>query len=190
MHGEPILLSIIIVNYKTSEDLSGCLESIMRNEKKYSDYEFIIVDNNSADPGLKEVEEKFKFARIIYAPRNGGFAYGNNIGINNSRGDFIFLLNPDTWVGENSIEKLLNRISRDENIHIIGPKLLNADGSNLSYILPKSYLTLWKLFCEQMYLHKIFRSSRLFNSYFRTYMDYEREYFVEQVSGAAFMVLS
>ncbi len=181
------MLSIIIVNYKTSRDLTRCLESIVQYEKNYRKYEFIIVDNNSDDHGLETVKQTFKFIRIIHAPMNGGFAYGNNIGINNSKGEYIFLLNPDTYIADNGIEKLLNRMVEDRNIDIIGPKLLNPDGSNQSYFLPKSYLTLWKIFCEQLYLHKIFKNIKLFNSYFRTYMHYDKENFVEQVSGAAFM---
>lgn len=181
------MLSIIIVNYKTSHDLFTCLESIVRYEASYNKYEFIIVDNNSDDPGLKDIQNTFKFVKIIYAPKNGGFAYGNNIGIKSAQGDYIFLLNPDTYLSDKSIENLLNKLQTDNTIQIIGPKLLNADGSNQSYYLPKSYMTLWKLFCEQFYLHRIFKQIKPFNSYFRTYMDYEKEVFVEQVSGAAFM---
>lgn len=167
-------------------DLFNCLKSIVRHEKNYRKYEFIIVDNNSDDPGLEKIKNTYKFTKVIYAPKNGGFAYGNNIGINNSKGDYIFLLNPDTYITDNSIEKLLSRIA-EKDIDIIGPKLLNADGSNQSFIIPKSYLTLWKLFCEQLYLHKIFKNIKFLNSYFRTYMDYDKETSVEQVSGAAFM---
>lgn len=181
------MLSIIIVNYKTSKDLTRCLESIVKYEKNYRDYEFIIVDNNSDDPGLENIQKNFKFIKLIHAPKNGGFAYGNNIGIRQARGDYIFLLNPDTYLSDNSIEKLLSRITGDKGVHIIGPKLLNADGSNQSYYLPKSYLTLWKLFCEQMFLYRLFKKIKPLNSYFRTYMDYDRETPVEQVSGAAFM---
>ncbi len=181
------MLSIIIVNYKTSGDITRCLESIVKYEKNYKEYEFIIVDNNSDDQGLEQIKRTFKFINLIHAPQNGGFAYGNNIGIRKAKGDYIFLLNPDTYLSDNSIEKLLTRISGDKKVHIIGPKLLNADGSNQSYYLPKSYLTIWKLFCEQMYLYRVFRNVRPLNSYFRTYMDYDKEVHVEQVSGAAFM---
>lgn len=181
------MLSIIIVNYKTSFEILRCLKSIVHHEHKYKEYEFIIIDNNSSDPGLDEIKKTFSFVKIIYASKNGGFAYGNNIGINNSTGDYIFLLNPDTYIEDNSIQKLYHRITNDKNIHIIGPKLLNADGSNQSYYLPKSYLTLWKLICEQLYLYRIFKNIRTFNSYFRTYMNYETETPVEQVSGAALM---
>lgn len=181
------VLSIIIVNYKSSDDISRCLSSIVKYETKFIDYEFIIVDNNSNDHKLKELNEKFPFIKIIYAPQNGGFAYGNNVGIRHSSGEFVFLLNPDTYIEDNSIETLLDRIASDASIDIIGPKLLNTDKTNQSFFAPKSYLTLWKLFCQQLYLHKLFKRSKIFNSYYRTYMNYNEETLVEQVSGAALM---
>ncbi len=181
------MLSIIIVNYKSSGDITDCLESIIRFEKKYTDYEIIIVDNNSGDPGLDILKTGFPFIRIINAEKNGGFAYGNNIGIKNASGDFILLLNPDTYLTDNSIEKLYNRIKSDDKTGIIGPMLLFPDGTNQSYYLPKSYLNLWKLVCERFYLYRIFKSIPFFNSYYRTYMDYSRESCVGQVSGAALL---
>ena len=181
------VLSIIIVNYKTSKDLAVCLDSIQKYENNYRQYEIVIVDNNSADDGLKYVENKFPFVRVVYAPRNGGFSYGNNIGIEITTGDVILLLNPDTYLKDNSIEKLYNRMRSDPEILIAGPKLLYVDGRNQSYFTPKSYLTLWRLFCMEFFLDRIFVKSNFFNSYFKTYMDYDKERFVEQVAGAVFM---
>jgi len=181
------MLSIIIVNYKSSKDISECLDSIIKHEKNYTKYEFIIVDNNSDDPGLPQLAKNFPFAKIINADKNGGFAYGNNIGISRAGGDYIFLLNPDTYLTDNSIEKLYERIRKDKSTGIIGPMLLFPDGSNQSYYLPKSYFTLWRLFCERFYLYRIFKRFPLFNSYYRTYMDYSNETAVEQVSGAALL---
>jgi GT2 family glycosyltransferase len=145
------------------------------------------VDNNSDDPGLKNIEGKFPFVKIIYAPKNGGFAYGNNIGIKASTRDCILLLNPDTYIEDNSIEKLYRRLQAGQDIHIIGPQLLFPDKRNQSFFHPKSYLTLWRLFCEKLFLHRIFKRIKIFNSYYRTYMDYGKEAYVEQLSGAAFM---
>ncbi|HRX48984.1 MAG TPA: glycosyltransferase family 2 protein [Spirochaetota bacterium] len=181
------MLSIIIVNYKSSGDITDCLESIFRFETKYTDYEILIVDNDSGDSGLDILKSKFPFIKIIHAEKNGGFAYGNNIGIKNASGDYILLLNPDTYLTDNSIEKLYNRIINDDKIGIIGPMLLFPDGTNQSYYLPKSYLNLWKLFCERFYLYRVFKRIPFFNSYYRTYMDYSRESYVEQVSGAALL---
>lgn len=181
------MLSIIIVNYKTSKDLIVCLDSIKKYEKNYKQYEIVIVDNNSDDNGLEQIKDKFPFVKIIYAPRNGGFSYGNNIGIKITKEGIILLLNPDTYLKDNSIEKLYIRMRSDPEILIAGPKLLYADGRNQSYFTPKSYLTLWRLFCMEFFINRIFIKSNFFNSYFQTYMDYDKERFVEQVSGAVFM---
>jgi len=181
------MLSIIIVNYKSSEDIKKCLESIVEHEPNFKQYEIIIVDNNSDDIGLEKVQKDYNFIKLISAERNGGFSYGNNIGIKHSSGDVVFLLNPDTYITDNAIEKLYAKLKDDETIHLIGPYLIFPDNRNQSYLLPKSYLTLWKVFCEKLYLYKIFSKSKLFNSYHRTYMDYGKETYVEQISGAALM---
>jgi GT2 family glycosyltransferase len=100
---------------------------------------------------------------------------------------YYFLLNPDTYLKDNSIEILANRIQSDPALDIIGPQLLNTDGSNQSCIAPKSYLTLWRLFCDQLFLHRIFRRSKVFNSHLKDYINPDRECYVQNVSGAAFM---
>ncbi len=181
------MLSIIYVNYKTSDDILTSLASIVKYEKKINEYEFIIVDNNSGDDGLVDIKKTYPFVEIINAPKNGGFAYGNNIGIKHSKEDIILLLNPDTYIHDNSIELMMNRLKDDPEIDIIGPSFFYADGSSQADIIPKSYLTLWKLFCEQFWLQRIFKKSKLFNSYLKTYIAPEKECFVKTVSGAAFM---
>lgn len=181
------MLSIILVNYKNSRDIQLCLSSIIKHEPRHGEYEFIIVDNDSADQYLPDLQTRFPSIKIIYAPMNGGFAYGNNIGIQAATHDVILLLNPDTYVEDNSIEKLYDRLANDPDIDLIGPILLYPDGKNQSYYLPKSYLTLWKLFCVEFFLYKLFPKIKLFNSYFRTNMDYDKELEVEQLSGAALM---
>ncbi len=181
------MLTIIFVNYRSSALLDRCLLSIEKYEADYRGYEIIVVDNNSSDPGLAEVLSRFPYIKLIQAPENGGFAYGNNIGIRTAKYNTILLLNPDTYLTDNAISKLYRRMNNIPETDIIGPKLLNPDGSNQSYFLPKTYLTLRRLFCERLFLHRLFRRSRFFNSYLRTYMDYDSESPVEQVSGAAFM---
>ncbi|MBN2160888.1 MAG: glycosyltransferase family 2 protein, partial [Spirochaetes bacterium] len=181
------MLSIIIVNYKSSQDIEACLASIMAHEPGYRDYEFIIVDNNSGDTGLDGLKSRYPFVKILNAPRNGGFAYGNNYGLHEAAGDVILFLNPDTYVKDDSIGKLYGRLMRGSDVDMIGPKLLFPDNTNQSFFLPQSYLTLWKLFCEQFFLYRIFKSNKIFNSYYRTWMDYDMESCVEQISGAALM---
>ena len=180
-------LSIVFVNYRSSDDLRHCLKSIFRHNACAEEYEFIVVDNNSGDDGLEQLKKEYPQARIFAAEKNGGFAYGNNIGVRNSTMDYVLLLNPDTFVDDNSIHRMHTRLKTDSSVDLIGPKMLFPDGRNFSCYEPKSYPTLWRIFCEKAYLNVLFRKSRLFNSYFRTYMDYDRETRVEQLSGAALM---
>lgn len=182
-----VLLSIIIVNYKTSKDVIECLDSIVQYEKRYKEYEIIVVDNNSNDDGLTLIAKKFPFVKLIYAPENGGFAYGNNLGIKGSSGDYILLLNPDTYLEDNSIEKLFNRIKDDRAVDIVGPKLLYPDRTNQSRITAKECPALWNLFCYQFLFHLIFRNSKTFNSYIRSYMNYDEEQFLGQIPGTVFL---
>jgi len=181
------VLSIVVVNYKTSHDVDICLDSIEKYEPNFNEYEFIVVDNCSKDSGFEKLKVKHPYVKLIYAQKNGGFAYGNNRGFEAALGDVILMLNPDTYLKDNAIEKAYKRLIEDPEISLLGPKLIDPDGTNQSYFHAKTYPTLWRVFCERMYLHRIFKKSKLFNSYFQTYMDYGKERYVEQICGGALM---
>ena len=100
-------LSIIIVNYKTSELVKACVTSIKKYPPKTS-YE-IIVRDNSVD--------------------NVGFAKGVNLGIKKAKGGYILLLNSDTLVKKGSLDKLLEFAKSRSDAGVIGARLLNKDGS-------------------------------------------------------------
>jgi len=136
-----IKLSIIIVNWNTTKLLIDCLKSLefeIRNLK--FEVEVIVVDNGSTDNSVKEfenlkfdIENSFKIKnlklKIIENESNLGFSKGNNLGVKESSGDFIMLLNSDTVVKEGAIEKLVNFLEENKNISIVGPRLLNQDGT-------------------------------------------------------------
>lgn len=181
------MLSIIIVNYKSSSDIHTCLKSIRDHDQCFADYEFIIVDNASNDKNFESLKQKFPNVKLIFAEKNGGFSYANNIGFNLASRNTILMLNPDTYVTDNSIQLLYKRLTNDPDLDMIGPLLLYPDGRNQSYFHPKSYPTFWKIFCERFFFHRLFSKSKLFNSYFQTYMKYDSERSVEQICGAAIM---
>lgn len=99
-------LSIIIVNYKTPILLLECVKSIY-TDTTLTDFEVIVVDNNSKDNSEELLKTNFKDVRWINLSYNSGFAYGNNIGIQAAKGDYICLLNPDSYVQNNFFKKLL-----------------------------------------------------------------------------------
>ena len=100
------LVSIIILNYNADQLLLDCVESIM--ETNYDNFEVIIVDNASVDDSHIKCKEKFKKIRLIENEKNLGYCEGNNVGIQDAKGDFIVILNPDTTVEPDWLSELVS----------------------------------------------------------------------------------
>src|SRR5690606_2787886 len=100
-------LSIIIVNYNVKEFLQNLIHSICKAGEKIN-YEIIIVDNASDDGSVEFIREKFPDIKLISNEKNLGFSKANNIGLKNAGGKYLLLLNPDTIVQEDTLEKMIN----------------------------------------------------------------------------------
>jgi len=98
------LVSIIILNYNAGQILLDCFESVIKTN--YDNFEIIIVDNASKDKSHRKCKEKFERVRIIENEKNLGYCEGNNVGIKNSKGEFIVILNPDTTVHPDWLNEL------------------------------------------------------------------------------------
>src|SRR5688572_13139710 len=97
-------LSIIIVNYKSSRLVLNCLQSIFSQPSKI-DYEVLVVDNFSNDNSENLIRHQFPQAKWFQMGYNSGFARANNEGIRKSTGIAILLLNADTIIENNAIER-------------------------------------------------------------------------------------
>lgn len=120
-------VSVIIVNYNTYALTSACIQSIIDYTEGIS-YEIIVVDNASTD-GSKEKLEVDRRIRYIYSEKNGGFGYGNNIGMKAASGDFLFLLNSDTLLLNNAIGEFFNYATSHNPKTIYGCYLQGNDGT-------------------------------------------------------------
>lgn len=121
-------LSIVIVNYKSKNKLSACLQSLEAAAISGLAWEIILVDNNSGDD-LQEFLGLYKNSKLILSPKNLGMGGGNNLGIEAAQGKYILILNPDTVVRSGAIEKLISYLQVNAQVGIVGPKLLNPDNS-------------------------------------------------------------
>jgi len=122
-------LSVIVVNWNTKKLLENCLASIFKFTKGIS-FEMIIVDNGSTDGSQALVKEKFPQVKLILNKSNLGFTKANNQGMKVAKGQYILLLNSDTYLIENSFKKLLDKTQSIEgNLGALGPLLLNEDKS-------------------------------------------------------------
>lgn len=120
-------VSIIIINYNTCQMTCECINSIIEKTQGLQ-YEIILVDNASTD-GSKEFFEKDERIKYIYSEKNGGFGYGNNLGMKVAKGKYFFLLNSDTLLINNAIKKFYDYAEKANQNRIYGCYLEHKDGS-------------------------------------------------------------
>ena len=149
-------------------------------------FEIIVVDNFSNDNSANLVESEFPQVNVIRSNVNLGFGKGNNYGSKFAQGDYILFLNTDTIVQKGAIEKLLNGFKQSNKIGIVGPYLLNPDGSYQISIM--SFPNAWRIFCLFFWLDKLFPSYKLFSDSFMLHADINKKQFVEVISGASLMI--
>jgi hypothetical protein len=126
-------LSIIIVNWNTKEILKDCIDSVFKNRGEIS-LETIIIDNGSSDGSVEKIEELIKKypaikIRLIKNKDNLGFSKANNQAIKIAKGKYIFLLNSDTVLKKNSLEKLISYLEKNKDVAAVSPMLFNPDGT-------------------------------------------------------------
>lgn len=122
-------LSIVVLNYNTGNVFKKCVDSILKTTKNLSspNAELILIDNASKD-------DSFQFPIIsritaIKNTENVGFSRGYNQGIRKAKGKYILMLNPDTEVTHGAIQKILDFAKNTPDAAVVGPKLLNPNGT-------------------------------------------------------------
>ena len=126
---EPLLLSIITVNWNVRDLIRACLLSVRREMLlAASQYELIVLDNDSHDGSVDMLRAEFPDITLIVSPVNLGFGAGCNRAYRQARGEFILLLNPDTEVIDHALDGLLDAMRARPAAGIIGPRLVHTDG--------------------------------------------------------------
>jgi GT2 family glycosyltransferase len=121
-------LSVIIVSWNVAEKLAACLGSL-RPALKGLNGEVFVVDNASQDGSAAMVRTRFPEVKLIENAENAGYAAANNQAIQQARGRFVLLLNPDTIVPEPALAPLLEAMNSDPTIGIASPVLTYPDGT-------------------------------------------------------------
>ena len=122
-------LSIIIVNWNVGELLRECLLSLKGQAIAGSAYEVHVIDNASSDGSVEMVREAFPDVMLTANRENVGFARANNQLLDRCRGRFILLLNPDTEVPDEAVDRMLDLMRSLPGVGALGCRLLNTDGS-------------------------------------------------------------
>ncbi len=122
------IVSIILVNYNGGQVVIDCLDSLQTTLQTIA-YEVIVVDNASTDGSTDLIERLFPAVHLVRQSQNRGFGAGNNRGASLATGEFLLLLNTDTLLTFDILPYLVDLMRQNPAIGIIGPQLLNPDGS-------------------------------------------------------------
>jgi GT2 family glycosyltransferase len=122
-----IRLSIVIVSYNARADLEGCLRSLVSHGPGVK-HEIVVVDNASRDDTVETLRARWPSIRLVEAGGNLGFSRANNIGIRQSSGELVLLLNGDTLVPSGAIDALVAVLDRRPDVAVVGPRLVDARG--------------------------------------------------------------
>src|SRR4051812_49105945 len=121
-------LSIVIVNWNSAGYVQACVRSIQTHTRDIT-YEIIVVDNASFDKCREQLATDYPDVRFLQSDQNLGFGGANNLGAAQSAGRVLLFLNPDTEVRGGAIHRLYRRLTRIDDVGVLGCRLLNSDES-------------------------------------------------------------
>jgi N-acetylglucosaminyl-diphospho-decaprenol L-rhamnosyltransferase len=171
-------VSVVVVTYNALPWIERCLESVRGHET-------IVVDHGSTDGTLQLVRERFPQATVVQQ-ENKGLGGGSNAGMRIAAGDYFLLLNSDAWAVDNAVERLAAFADGHPRAAVVGPKLLNPDGSLQPSV--RGFPTLWRLATEYFFLRKLAPRSRLLNAFYGARFKHDRVREAEFLMGACLLV--
>jgi N-acetylglucosaminyl-diphospho-decaprenol L-rhamnosyltransferase len=176
------LLSIIIVAYKSRDEIGPCLASLPRALDGRA-VEVIVVDNSPGDGADELIRTQFPWVDYIATEKNLGFGRANNLGYARSHGECVLFLNPDTVCNEAALAHCVARVRTEQEIGLISPKLVLADGA-MDLACRRSIPTLWDGFCRASGLAVAFPRTKFFAGYNLTHLPADGTYGVGAINGA------
>lgn len=156
-------ISVVIVNYKSWDALTECLESLVNIHSNRFSFETIVVDNYSNDEKFNEFETLFPDIHFIKNSGNNGFANGCNTGAKLAKGDYLLFLNPDTVANEKAIYELWNSAKNNPDFGIVTCTQLNEKGKSYKEI--RFFPSLKTLFGSFRAINTLFTKKKINQDY-------------------------
>ena len=180
------MLSVLLVNWNTRELLSACLASLQLHLNTI-EHEVIVVDCASSDESAEMVEREFPHVQLLASKENLGFACGNNLAFSRSKGEWVWLLNPDTEVFEGAAQTLISFLEAHPEAGGVASALIDArDGSFQRSC--RTFPTPAALWCEASGLARLFSRSKRFGFYKMGWFSHRTCRRVEQPMASSFLL--
>jgi N-acetylglucosaminyl-diphospho-decaprenol L-rhamnosyltransferase len=171
-------VSAVVVTYNAMPWLERCLESVRGLET-------VVVDHGSTDGSVELVRRRFPEARLVQQ-ENLGLAAGWNRGLREAAGDWLLILNADAWLVGDAVDRLVEFGREHRRAAVIGPRLLNQDGSLQRSV--RGFPTLWRLATEYLFLRKLAPGTRLLNGFYAGGFDHDEAREADFVMGSCLLV--
>jgi GT2 family glycosyltransferase len=171
-------LAVVVVTYNALPYIEQCLQSV-------AGWETVVVDHGSKDGTVALVEERFHDVRLL-RQENPGLAAGWNRGIRETSSPYVLILNADAWAVGDGVRRLLAFAGTEPKAAVVGPKLLNTDGSLQRSV--RGFPTLWRLATEYFFLRKLAPRSQALNAFYAGGFDHDHVAEAEFVMGSVMLV--
>ncbi|MBN1220211.1 MAG: glycosyltransferase family 2 protein [Anaerolineae bacterium] len=181
-------LSIVIVNWNVKNLLRHCLQSLFDASRSNSELttEIIVVDNASTDGSSQMLRDEFPQVQLIASDENLGYAWGNNTATAAATGRYLFILNPDTVVQPDTLNRLVNYMDARPEVGGLAPQLRWPDGTVQSS--RRRFPTLGSLFWESTLLEQWFPDNRYARHYHLADTSPHQPQKVDWAVGAALLI--
>ena len=181
-----MLLSTVIVHYRTLATLPACLRAIAVSSAGL-ETETVVVDNHSGDGVGEVLGRDFPQVRLLINPGNFGYARAVNRGIAETSGEFVLVMNPDCTLDPGAVGALIGYLRAQPRTAIVGPRIVNPDGS-LEFSARAFPDQLAFLFNRYSLLTRWFPDNPYSRRYLLTDWDHATVRDVDWLSGACLMV--
>ena len=179
-------IAVIIVNWNAREDLRHCLQSLYADPLPCVSYEVWVMDNASGDGSADMVALEFPQVTLVVNADNAGFSKANNQAIARTDSRYVFLLNSDAFIHPGALNELVAYADAHPKAGIIGPKVLNSNGS-LQFSC-RRFPSLGAGFFRNTYLGRLFPHNKFARDYLMVGFDHASDIPVDWVSGCAMLI--
>ena len=171
-------VSVVVVTWNAAGHVERCLDSVRG-------YETVVVDNGSNDGTVLLVRERFPGVTVV-EQENRGMGGGNNAGIRATSKPYVLLLNSDTRVVADGIDRIAAFADTHPRAAVVGPRLSNEDGSLQRSV--RGDPTTWRLATEYLFLRKLGPRTQALNAFYGGGFSHGEPRQVESLMGAALLV--
>jgi N-acetylglucosaminyl-diphospho-decaprenol L-rhamnosyltransferase len=173
-------VTIVVAAHNTKAYLERCLAAL--GERRC----VIVVDTGSTDGSQRLVSERFPHVRLLELDANPGYGGALNAGIALAKGRLLVLMNGDAWPLPGALERLVEAASTEPEAGVLGPRLLNPDGTLQPSV--RGFPTLWRLGTEYLFLRWLAPRSKVLNAFYGSGFDHRSRREAEFLVGAVLLV--